>query len=922
MTPASLASRALDLLDGALDQPPAERERWIDEHCDGDFALAEEARQLLDAASNPSGILEVSPAPQLRSDDRGSITSALRDRYDVIREIGRGGMATVFLARERKHTRDVVVKVLDPLVAKLCGAERFEREVFIAATLSHPHIVPLIDSGDADGYLYYVMPWMEGRSLRAVLHDAPPSQSEALRILRDVAGALEFAHAAGVVHRDLKPENVLLASGHAYLLDFGIAKLATDASGPSEITAPGLPLGTRRYMAPEQIVAAELVDARADVYGWGVLAAELLHGRTLPDGDPRAVMRRMFELRSDVPRHIVELLADCMSSEPSLRPPDMSTVLHRLDEPRPMVRGLPMGVERRVSGQRAARVRRTRLLVLAAGAVVVSAAATIALRGGRGAPTVLVAEPIAASVLRNETGDTSLTVLGRFAGDWVTDGLQRLGAAKVVPWSGALLASEHASATNSPLVRTIRDETLAGTVVTGSFYRLRDSLRLQAQLVDTRSGEVVSILAPIVVQMSRAEDAISQLRDRVMGAVASARDDRVSSMPGVTRNPPSFSSYEAFDLGLESFLAQKYADALGQFTTAFERDSTFTAAALWGARAALNLDSMSVASGLAQRARRTANGLDAFNDASLRYIEARLLGDGASARAAIRQAALMAPNSRAGFEHAVALLSAGYTRAAREQLLLMQPDRGEMRDWSSYWTQRAHVAYLLGDHVEELNAATEMERRFPQRRVAQVLAARAWGATDNVRALDSALVTWQSLPANVYWSLGAAMVVASEELMRRGYESDGRRYGERAVSWLKARLDAAPNDAAHRYWMGSALYDLARYEAARPYFESLARQFPERILYRGLSAVVAARRGDATGSSRWLGPAAPHEIADHMVFCARVAAINGRTEQAITFLTSAADHGIQHFPWLAGSAFRDFIDVEKDPRGATLLSAR
>jgi tetratricopeptide (TPR) repeat protein/TolB-like protein len=600
-------------------------------------------------------------------------------------------------------------------------------------------------------------------------------------------------------------------------------------------------------------------------------------------------------------------------------------VLERLDDPRPMVRGLTMRVERRVSGQRAARAMRKRLVTLAGAVVVVVSgvsAAAMVRRGSSGAPTVLVAEPIAASVLRNETGDTSLTVLGRFAGDWVTDGLQRLGVAKVVPWSGALLASEHASTTNSPLVRTVRDETLAGTVVTGSYYRLRDSLRLQAQLVDTRSGEVVSILAPIVVAMSRPEDAIAQLRDRVMGAVASSRDERVASLPGVTRNPPSFSSYEAFDLGLESFLAQRYGDALGQFKTAFERDSMFTAAALWGARAALNLDSMSVASTLAQRARSSANGLDAFNDASLRYIEARLLGDGASARAAIGQAAAMAPNSRAGFEHAVALLSAGYTRAAREQLLVMQPDRGEMRDWSSYWTQRAHVAYLLGNHVEELSAATEMARRFPQRRVAQVLAARAWGATGNVRALDSALVAWESLPANVYWSVGAAMVVASEEMMRRGNDGDGRRYAERAVSWLKSRLDAAPGDAAHRYWMGSALYDLARYEAARPYFESLAREFPQRILYRGLSAVVAARRGDGDAASRWLGPAAPHEIADHMVFCARVAAINGKTEEAITFLTSAADHGIQHFPWLAGSAFRDFGNVAKDPRGAVLLSAR
>ena len=909
MTHLSLSVRALAMLDAVLDQPAADRERWIDAQCAGNAALAGETRLLLSAASSAPGILDISPGTPYLSDVSQSITDALHDKYELSREIGRGGMATVFLARERKHDRDVVVKVLNPLVARLCGAERFEREVFIAATLSHPNIVPLIDSGDAGGYLYYVMPWMEGRSLRDVLHDEHPTLPETRRILHDVADALAFAHAAGIVHRDLKPENVLLAAGHAYLLDFGIAKLASGASESSNITAPGFALGTRRYMAPEQAFGSATVDARADIYAWGVLGAELLNGAPLPDGNARAVAQRELGRRPGLPRDLVALLLDCMEAEPTERPSTMATVVQRLDARRSSLS---------VGGPR----HRTRVLLSAGVGAVLLAGAALALRGTRHRATVLVAEPIAATVLRNETGDTSLTVLGRFAGDWVTDGLQRLGVAKVVPWSGALLASEHASATGAPLVATMQDETMAGTVITGSYYRLRDSLHLQAQLVDAQSGELVSLLAPIVVSMSAPEAAIAQLRDRVMGAVASARDDRLASVPGITRNPPSFSAYEAFDLGLESFLAQNYAVALADFRTAFDRDSTFTAAALWGARAALNIDSMSMAGELAQRARSSSSGLDAFNDASLRYIESRLLGDGTAARAAIAQAAALAPNSRAGYDHAVALLSAGYTRAARTQLLRMNPDRGEMRDWSSYWTQRAHVAYLLGDHVEELNAAREMALRYPDRRVALVLEARAWAAAGNERSLDSALVSWQSLPASIYWSEGAAMVVASEELMRRGQDVAGRRYAERAVTWLRTRLAAAPDDRAHRYWMGSALYDLERYESARPYFESLAREFPQKLEYRGLAALVAARRGDLVGSGRWLGQVAPHEIAEHMVFCARVAAIGGNTEKAITYLTSAADHGIEHYPWLAGSAFRDFAAVEKDPRGAALLSGR
>ncbi|MBC7844023.1 MAG: protein kinase [Gemmatimonadaceae bacterium] len=909
MTQSSFAARALALFDAALDQPATDRARWIDEHAEGDTALASEARQLLRAAGTRAGILELSPNAPFRPDLAESIAAALDDRYDVLREIGRGGMATVFLARERKHDREVVLKVLNPMLAQMCGAERFEREVFIAATLSHPHIVPLIDSGEAGGYLYYVMPWMDGRSLRAVMQDERVSLVDALRILHDVATALEFAHAAGVVHRDLKPENVLMASGHAYLLDFGIAKLASDATESASITAPGFALGTRRYMAPEQVFAASTVDARADIWAWGVLGAELLTGGPLADGEPSVIARHALERETALPRAIVSLLIDCLATDPTQRPPDMSSVLARLTaQPAP----------RRVRHRHA----RTQLLVSTAIGVVILAGAARVLRGTPQGSGAVLAEPVAVSVLRNETGDTSLTVLGRFAGDLITDGLQRLAVAKVVPWSGALLASEHAAAHGASLVSALHEETQAGTVVTGSYYRLRDSLHLQAQLVDAQSGELVSLLAPIIVPAATPEVGVAQLRDRVLGAVAAARDERIAAMPGLTRTPPSFSAYEAFDRGLDNFLTQKYPAALDRFRTAFERDTTFTAAAVWGARAALNVDSISTAMQLAQRARAAGADLGAFNDASLRYIEARLMGDGAAARSAAQQASALAPNSRAGYDYAVALLSGGFTRAAREQLLRMDPDRGEMRDWSSYWTQRANVAYLLGNHVEELSAARELHRRFPERRVAAILEARALAALGDHRALDSALAAGQSLPTNVYWSHGAAMVVASEELMRRGNESDGRRYAERAVTWFAARLAADPTDQAHRYWMGSALYDLARYQAARPYFESLAREYPARLEYRGLAALVAARRRDLDGASRWLGPAAPHEIPLHMVFCARIAAISGKTENAITFLTSAADHGIEHYPWLAGSAFRDFTAVERDPRGKALLSGR
>ncbi len=207
------------------------------------------------------------------------LSTALAGRYRIEREIGRGGMATVYLAEDIRHNRQVALKVLNPELSAALGADRFSKEIKLTASLQHPNILPLFDSGDAGGELYYVMPFAEGETLRARLASGPVSPAEGLAILRDVARALGYAHAKGVVHRDIKPENILLSGGAAIVADFGIAK-AIDASRTDagvSLTAAGSMLGTPAYMAPEQALG-EAVDARTDVYAWGVLAYELMSG--------------------------------------------------------------------------------------------------------------------------------------------------------------------------------------------------------------------------------------------------------------------------------------------------------------------------------------------------------------------------------------------------------------------------------------------------------------------------------------------------------------------------------------------------------------------------------------------------------------------------------------------------------------------
>ena len=210
--------------------------------------------------------------------DIARLSTALAGRYQIERELGRGGMATVYLARDVRHDRDVAIKVLHPDLGAALGAERFLAEIKTTAKLQHPHILPLLDSGEADGLLFYVMPMVTGESLRDRLaRERQLSIPDSVRIAKEVAGALDYAHRHGVIHRDIKPENILLHDGQAIVADFGIA-LAVQEAGGSRMTQTGLSLGTPQYMSPEQAMGEKQIDARSDIYALGAVTYEMLAG--------------------------------------------------------------------------------------------------------------------------------------------------------------------------------------------------------------------------------------------------------------------------------------------------------------------------------------------------------------------------------------------------------------------------------------------------------------------------------------------------------------------------------------------------------------------------------------------------------------------------------------------------------------------
>src|SRR5512141_1822695 len=267
--------------------------------------------------------------------------TALADRYRIERELGAGGMATVYLAEDLRHERQVAIKVLRPELAAVIGAERFVREIKTIAALQHPHILGLIDSGEVNGTAYYVMPYVEGESLRDRLtREQQLPVADAVRLATEVADALDYAHRHGVIHRDIKPENILLHDGHALVADFGIALAVSSAGVSSRMTETGMSLGTPTYMSPEQAMGEREITARSDIYALGCVAYEMLTGEPpFTGGTAQAIVAKVMtekpappsRSRDTIPESVDDAVLTALAKLPADRWPTAAAFIAALE---------------------------------------------------------------------------------------------------------------------------------------------------------------------------------------------------------------------------------------------------------------------------------------------------------------------------------------------------------------------------------------------------------------------------------------------------------------------------------------------------------------------------------------------------------------------------------------------------------------
>jgi serine/threonine-protein kinase len=507
------------------------------------------------------------------------LQAALGAAYRVERELGGGGMSRVFVAEETRLARRVVIKVLPPELAAEISVDRFNREIQLSASLQHPHIVPLLAAGGSADVLFYTMPFVDGESLRTRLaREGELPVRDAVRILKDVADALAYAHARGIVHRDIKPDNVLLSGNHAVVADFGVAKAVSQAKGQTGLTSVGVALGTPAYMAPEQVAGDPNIDHRADVYAFGAMAYEMLTGRAPFAGlAPHQMLAAQVtepvvpitDRRPTLPAALADLVMACLAKNPADRPQTANELLQALEGMATSSGSTPVSSSV-TTVRHVLRRPRNRLLAVAALAVLLVAAGWIALRPH--AATALDANRVAIAPF--DVSEPELKLWREGLVDLLSRSLDGAGPLRTV--SPTLIVRRWSGHADPGSAQALGQATGARTVVFGGLVRAGpDSVRLTATVLDVAGPNVLGEIE-LRERTDRMDLVADSLTVRVLRELGRTRAIAlVRSAPLGSRSLPALKAF----LQGEQFLRRSTWDsALAYHQRAIGLDSGFALA--------------------------------------------------------------------------------------------------------------------------------------------------------------------------------------------------------------------------------------------------------------------------------------------------------------------------------------------------------
>ena len=773
------------------------------------------------------------------SDVVDRLKSALADRYTIEREIGSGGMATVYLAEDVKHERKVAVKVLRPELAAALGSERFHQEIKIAAQLHHPHILQLYDSGEADGFLYYVMPYEEGQSLREKLaREGELPVPEAVRILHDVVDALTHAHKHNVVHRDIKPDNVMLSDRHALVTDFGVAKAVSEATGRQKLTTEGVALGTPAYMAPEQAAADPHIDHRADIYAVGAVAYELLTGRPPFTGTTQQELLAahvtqspdpVTKYRESVPPALEQLVMKCLEKKAADRWQSAEEMLPQLEALATPSGGMTPTAQVPVK-------RRSRWWIPAAAAALgATVVATYLVISPDPAPLQLQERLVAIFPFENRTDDLSLDQLGQLAADRLIEGLTQVSGVDVVPRSSVEQALRN-EPEGTPL-HQIAASLGAFYAFTGYYTKQGEDLIFRVEVIEAGTGEHFAALESPSGDLSNPGLLLDSLQQRLMTTVMLA-------LGGVDFNAlprlPTIDVASALVRGGELFQARDWAGSAQQYIAAYRMDSAFISSLVPAMTSYANMGNWSGLDSLLAIVTPHRAEISRIRGYVIDRYSARVGGDLEGALQAERMSMDADSNSSTLFNLSVYALATGRPREALGALEQIDTESEHARTWPDHWWAKAIANHWLGRYETALEAARTGKSRFPERLLMRRYEMQALIALGRLDDIGSLLDEVARMEPNGDYTPAGVFIDVSRALARSGHLENSRALADRAVEWYRAR------DPEHyRKWIARALLLAGHADGALEIIKLLVEETPDSLECRGIYGIALAQTGDS-----------------------------------------------------------------------------
>jgi tetratricopeptide (TPR) repeat protein len=675
-------------------------------------------------------------------------------------------------------------------------------------------------------------------------------------------------------------------------------------------------------MSPEQAAADSHIDHRADIYAVGVVAYELLTGRTPFLGTTAQMIlsahitdtpESVTKYRESVPPALEQLVMKCLEKKAADRWQTAEELLPQLEA---LV--TPSGGITPTGTMPVDRVTRRRWMMLGGAVAVAALIAVIAVVAAIPRESGVLLDPnrVVVAVLRNETGDPSLDAVGRQAGHWITQGLQQTGIVQVTPWETALQSSRYVQAeagarrVHDP-VRALAEETGAGVVISGAYYLAGGDIQVQVDVTNAAQGRLLRSLDLVSGPRESPNEAIGELRRRVMGFLAVWFDERLAASANLSGEPPTIEAYQAFDEGMERYIRDDNKESLAYFYRALELDSTWLSPLLFVVINHHNVDELHLADSMLRVMETRSGQLTPYQRAWMEYWRANFDGDPEGALAAIRRAAEMAPGSKAVYNYAYMAYKRNRPQEALDALSTLDPERGPMRGLVWHGVFLSYALERLGEYDRALEEARSVHRLHPDRGALvlhlQARALAALGRTDELNdvlsevetVLDPSSVT-RPLMGSPLQSVHRALVVSVEALRAYGYGGAARDVLSRVLAWFEARPRGEATGVSHRAWYGRALFLAGRHEEAQGIFDALVDEVADTLMLhlelRQTRAFIAATRGDSGQAARdaeWFeGLDRPVLRGYHTFSRAVIAAALGDREGAVGLLHQALGQGL------------------------------